>query len=236
MFTFQQFKVCQENAAMKVGTDGVLLGAWTPVDHQPLRILDVGTGTGLVALMLAQRIGAGMIDALEIDEPGCVDARQNFEMSPWSDRLNLHHISFQDFSEKVAVKYDLIVSNPPFFNSGLKNPCHRKATARHSEALNQEDLLNGVLCNLADDGRFSLILPVADYEAFRGKASRAGLYESRRLLVKPTPDKPVKRVVSLWSKSFSTELVSEEMVLELSRHYYSEYYKSLTDDFYLRQK
>lgn len=236
MFTFQQFKVYQEHAAMKVGTDGVLLGAWTPVPGKAGRILDVGTGTGLVALMLAQRTYDAVIDAVEIDAPGCLDAQMNFEISPWNDRLNLFGSSFQDFAESAHNKYDLIVSNPPFFSGSLKNSCQRKATARHNGELSQEDIIAGVLQLLADDGTFSLILPVADYEDFRGKASRAGLFESRRLEVRPTPGKPVKRVLSVWGRSLPDKLATEEMVLELSRHQYSEFYKTLTADFYLRKK
>jgi tRNA1Val (adenine37-N6)-methyltransferase len=236
MFTFQQFKIYQEYAAMKVGTDGVLLGAWTPLPEKADRILDIGTGTGLVALMVAQRSSAGIIDAVEIDAPGCVDAERNFENSPWSERLILYNKSFQVFAEKAAFKYDLIVSNPPFFSASLKNPCHRKATARHDGALSKEDLVEGVLRLLSEDGVFSLILPVVDYEEFRSKASRAGLYESRRLMVKPTPYKPVKRVISVWGKLFPEDPVTEEIVLELSRHQYSNFYKTLTADFYLQQK
>ncbi|WP_291861157.1 methyltransferase [Marinilabilia sp.] len=233
MFTFQQFKVYQENAAMKVGTDGVLLGAWTPVCEKAERILDIGTGTGLVALMLAQRTDKSVVDAVEIDAPSCLDARENFEISPWNDRLNLYNSSLQDFSKRVDFKYDLIVSNPPFFSGSLKNPNQRIAAARHNAGLSQEDLLSGVLQLLSDEGRFSLILPVSDYETFRMKAARAGLFESRRLEVMPNPGKPVKRIVSVWERVFSDESIVEEMVLELSRHHYSNSFRRIVSEFYL---
>jgi tRNA1Val (adenine37-N6)-methyltransferase len=233
MFTFQQFKVCQEHAAMKVGTDGVLLGAWTPVPANAHRILDIGAGTGLVALMLAQRTQNVMIDAVEIDAPSCIDAQKNFEISPWNDRLSLYASSFQDFAEKAEFKYDLIVSNPPFFSRSLRNSCHRKATARHNGALSQEDIIAGALQLLSDDGRFSLILPVCDYEEFRRKASRAGLFECGRLEVIPNPGKPVKRIVSVWSKKSVSKLDVESVVVELSRHNYSPDFKRIVSGFYL---
>jgi len=233
MFRFQKFTVVQENAAMKVGTDGVLLGAWPPVDHQPLRILDVGAGTGLVALMLAQRTDDSMIDAVEIDDFACVDAEINFKESPWSDRLKLYNTSLQSFAEKSEFSYDLIVSNPPFFSGSLKNPNQRKAVARHNGGLSQEDLVSGVLKLLSKQGRFSLILPEADYNIFRLKAARAGLFESQRLEVSPNPGRPVKRIVSEWRKVFLEESVVEEMVLELSRHHYSDRFRRMVSEFYL---
>lgn len=233
MFQFKQFCITQEKAAMKVGTDGVLLGAWTPVEEHVKSILDIGTGTGLVALMLAQRCMSAKIDAVEMDDFACEDANQNFNASPWKQRLTLIHESFQSFTEKTINKYDLIVTNPPFFSNGLKNNCSRESQARHDESLSQDDLILGVIKLLDETGTFVLILPLADYEEFRFKAARNGLYENRRLLVKPTPRKPVKRVLSSWSKKMSREFISDEMVLELSRHNYSETFRGMTAGFYL---
>lgn len=233
MFKFQQFTVVQENAAMKVGTDGVLLGAWTPVDHQPAKILDAGTGTGLVALMLGQRTCNAMIDAVEIDDAACLDARNNFEASPWSDRLNLFHSSFQDFAQRSASSYDLIVSNPPFFRRSMKNECSRKATARHDISLSAEDLLEGVCKLLSVDGIFSLILPVSDYEGFRLKAARFGMYEQKRLMVHPNPGKPAKRVMSVWTRKQVDFPVIERLDVEESRHNYTAGFKNIVSGFYL---
>jgi tRNA1Val (adenine37-N6)-methyltransferase len=233
MFKFQQFTVIQENAAMKVGTDGVLLGAWTPVDHQPAKILDVGTGTGLVALMLAQRTQNAMIDAVEIDDAACIDAGTNFKASPWSDRLNLHYTSLQDFAEGNASSYDLIVSNPPFFSGSMKNPNERKAVARHNGGLSHEDLVSGVLKLLSRQGRFSLILPVEDYNVFRFKTARAGLFESQRLEVSPNPGKPVKRVISEWTRAAVNAPNIERIDIEESRHKYTPGFKNIVSGFYL---
>lgn len=233
MFKFQQFAVVQENAAMKVGTDGVLLGAWTPVDHRPAKILDVGAGTGLVALMLAQRTKSALIDAVEIDAAACMDARLNFDASPWSERLNLYHSSFQDYSDSNTSSFDLIVSNPPFFSGSLKNSCQRKATARHNGELSREDIIAGVVKLLSENGIFSLILPVSDYEDFHMKACRAGLSECRRLEVIPNTGKPIKRIISVWRKKSVSELVVESVVVEISRHNYSPAFKRIVSGFYL---
>ncbi len=234
MFQFQQFSIIQEKAAMKVGTDGVLLGIWTPVNSDTHRILDVGTGTGLVALMLAQRCSSARIDAIEIDLPSCEDARRNFDASPWGDRLILSNASFQLFSDSSPDRYDLIVCNPPFFSGGLANSCERKATARHNFSLNNDELLDGTLSLLNEDGRFSVILPFSDYEKFRVKAARKGLFEYHRLLVKPTPEKPVKRVISLWSMKMHEDLISEELTVELSRHHYSDNFRRMAGEFFLK--
>ncbi|WP_234408438.1 tRNA1(Val) (adenine(37)-N6)-methyltransferase [Marinilabilia salmonicolor] len=218
---------------MKVGTDGVLLGAWTPVDLQPAKILDAGTGTGLVALMLAQRTRNAMIDAVEIDDAACVDARINFEASPWNDRLNLYHASLQDFAENSASSYDLIVSNPPFFSGSMKNECSRKATARHDVSLTAEDLLEGVNKLLSVDGVFSLILPVYDYESFRLKAACSGMYEQKRLMVHPNPGKPAKRVLSVWTRKQVNLPIIESLDVEESRHKYTPGFKNIVSGFYL---
>ena len=128
---------------MKVGTDGVLLGAWTPLPDQESLILDVGTGTGLIALMLAQRAPRATVHGVEFDDMSCRDARHNFEKAPWDDRLHLYETSFQDFYQTRDPRYHLIVCNPPFFSQSLHNPCHRKANARHNHALSHEELLTG---------------------------------------------------------------------------------------------
>lgn len=233
MFQFQQFSLTQENSAMKVGTDGVLLGAWTPGGEMTTKVLDVGTGTGLVALMLAQRFRSAAIHALEVDLPSCEDARLNFEASPWKDRLTLFDDSFQSFAGSTFHNYDLIVCNPPYFSGSIKNSCRRKAAARHNHLLPQDELLDGCSKILRQNGRFSIILPFSDYEFFRVLAARKGWYEFRRLKVRPTPHKPLKRVVSLWGKELPGSSLSEELVIELTRHQYSVAFQELTGDFYL---
>ena len=234
MFHFKQFSIQQERAVMKVGTDGVLIGAWTPVSTNYQNILDVGAGTGLIALMLAQRCAEASVDAVEQDIPSCEDMEANFMASPWSNRLTAFRCSFQEFCCVTNNKYDLIVCNPPFFSNSLKNSSERKARARHNHTLPPEDLIDGVKQLLRPNGIFSLILPALDYEAFRLQAFRKGLFEYQKLNVRPTPNKPVKRVISVWGLQFPQfDIKEEELVIELSRHCYSEAYTNLTRNFYL---
>ena len=236
MFHFQQFSIQQSGSAMKVGTDGVLLGAWTPVSEVSGRILDVGTGTGLVALMLAQRNPLAFIDAVEIDPPSCEDARYNFNHSPWNERLTLFENSFQNFTKTTGASYSLIVCNPPFFSKSIKNSCDRKAIARHDDVLNYNELLNGCKKLLRSNGHLSLILPADGYETFRTLAARKGWFEYRRLDVKPSPGKKVKRVLSFWDLQMPDgPLSTEEMVVEITRHQYSDDFYRLTRDFYLER-
>jgi tRNA1Val (adenine37-N6)-methyltransferase len=234
MFYFKQFSIRQDRAIMKVGTDGVLVGAWTPVPDYPVTtILDVGAGTGLIALMMAQRCPSAKIDAVEIDAPSCEDMEVNFSKSDWSDRLKVFNTSFQDFCVKTKNHYDLIVCNPPFFSNGLKNPSERKASARHNHLLQQEELIEGVKKLLSKNGFFSLILPLPDYELFRLAASRKGLFEHRKLNVRPTPSKAVMRVISLWGLDMPEQFLIEELFVELARHRYSDEFVKLTRAFYL---
>ncbi|MGQ1888935.1 tRNA1(Val) (adenine(37)-N6)-methyltransferase [Thermophagus sp. OGC60D27] len=234
MFRFKQFSIRQDKAIMKVGTDGVLTGVWTPIPDHTKSMLDVGAGTGLIALILAQRCCEAQIDAVELDDPSCDDMEANFEASPWANRLSVYRSSFQTFCDTVGKQYDLIVCNPPFFSGGMKNPSARKALARHNHALSHVDLIEGIKKSLRQTGVFSLILPVLDYENFRLEAARRGLYEYRLLKIRPTPSKSVKRVISVWGLQLPrVALQAEELVIELSRHHYSEEFRTLTRDFYL---
>ena len=160
-FKFKQFAVEQDDVAMKVGTDGVLLGAWANTDNAK-RILDIGTGTGVIALQMAQRNPVAQIHAVEIDETAAHRARANFDLSPWAERMNVEQTAVQEFSP--AEKFDLIVSNPPYFVDSLLPPDAKRSTARHTHDLSFEELDSAVCQLLADDGLFALILPVTEFE------------------------------------------------------------------------
>ncbi|MGQ1785111.1 tRNA1(Val) (adenine(37)-N6)-methyltransferase [Saccharicrinis sp. GN24d3] len=229
-FKFKQFTVHQGLAAMKVGTDGVLLGAWASVEGAK-SILDIGTGTGLIALMLAQRNSTARIDAIEIDEQACEQAIINFTESAWAERLHIVHTDFQSY--KVDIKYDLIVSNPPYFNHALKNDCETKSKARHTDSLSFYDLIKGAGKLLNADGLFCVVLPANEKNNFKMLASQNNLYLNNVLNIKPTPTKPAKRVLMSFSLT-ETKLTEEELIVEeFGRHQYSERYKQLTEDFYL---
>ena len=146
-FQFKQFSIEQDKTAMKVGTDGVLLGAWVAISSNPFSILDVGAGTGLIALMLAQRSNAETIDAVELNEEAYEQTVENFEKSDWSDRLFCYHASLQEFTNEFEDKYDLIVSNPPFYTATYKELPSSRALARHTESLSYSELLENVTVN-----------------------------------------------------------------------------------------
>ncbi len=231
-FQFKKFTIQQDKTAMKVGTDGVLLGAWCSVDNRK-SLLDVGCGTGLISLMLAQRNDDAHIQAIEIDEDAAQQAYENVASTEWRNRIEIHHISFQDFVASESDKYDLIVSNPPFFTDSLKNKSTKKTLARHDETLSFSDLLTGVSAILHDDGLFCVVLPIDQKEVFTLLAKINGLYLNRILYVKPTPAKDVKRVLMEFS-FYNVIHQEEEMILEeFGRHQYSDKYIELTKDFYL---
>jgi tRNA1Val (adenine37-N6)-methyltransferase len=230
-FKFKQFTIQQDKCAMKVGTDGVMLGAWVSCKNTK-NILDIGTGTGLIALMLAQMSNAN-IDALEIDEEACSQAKENVDKSPWSDRINIIHQSYQDFLQTAHKKYDLIVSNPPYFQNSLFAPNEKRTNARHNSNLELDDIINGAKKILNEEGVLSLILPYMEGNMFILKASEKGLYCIRQTKVLPKPNRDPKRLLLEFMK-IKKPLIEQEIIIEINkRHEYSEAYKNLTKDFYL---
>lgn len=232
-FRFKQFTIQQEHAAMKVGTDGVLLGAWATVPVPGSRVLDVGTGTGLIALMIAQRSRDVRVDALEIDSLSAAQANENFQNSPWKERLNGVHSSFQDYASLCEVQYDLIICNPPFFSGSKKTQSESKNLARHDDSLSLGDLFKSSVSLMKETALFCLILPV-DREAQVLDLIKKHQLSCRRITrVKPTPQKPAKRI--LLELSFSPGKCNEdELSIEMEeRHLYSDHFKSLTEKFYL---
>jgi len=228
-FEFKQFRIEQEKAAMKVGTDGVLLGAWTPV-NDALRILDVGTGTGLIALMLAQRSNA-RIDAVEIDEPAFEEAELNFKQSDWSDRLRIFHSDFLIFADLSSESYDLVVSNPPFFVNSLKTKNVALSVARHDELLSFDQLISGARKLLNKTGRFCVIIPYTSCTDFRESARLAGFYLGRQTPVIPKSGRSPKRVLLEFTIVPGYPVEYELTILDENGSY-SEAYQSLTSPFY----
>jgi len=233
LFKFKQFSVKQDKAAMKIGTDGVLLGAWVNLNDKVNSILDVGTGTGLIALQLAQRSDVEIIDALEIEEQSFEQAVNNFENSDWSNHLFCYHTSLQKFAEEIDEKYDMIVSNPPFFESDNQIKNKARALARQKTALPYNDLLSCAIKLLSAKGSCAFIIPFDDEVLFLNLALKNNLYPLRITHVKGHKTTPVKR--SLLQLSFiKTQTKINELVVEISRHVYTEAYKNLVKDFYLK--
>lgn len=228
-FEFKQFRIEQHKAAMKVGTDGVLLGAWTPVEGAS-RILDVGTGTGLIALMLAQRSDA-MIDAVEIDESACEEARFNFEQSGWSNRLHIYHSDFHPFADLSHESYDLIVSNPPFFINSLKTKNEALSIARHNDMLSFNQLVSGARKLLNSSGRLCVIIPFGSCTEFRESARLAGFYLRNQTNVIPKSGTAPKRVLLEFTLQPNYPTINELAILD-ENSVYTNNYKSLTSPFY----
>lgn len=231
-FSFKRFTVHQDRCAMKVGTDGTLLGAWA---NGGLRILDVGTGTGLIALMMAQRFPLSSVEAIDIDADACAQAVDNVLDSPFSSQIKVTNISFQDFVSQIGgARYDTIVCNPPFFENSLSSPDAKRDIARHASALSFADLLAGVRSVIAPVGIFSVVLPVECYESFDAEARLVGFRCSRRTVMRTVPRKLPRRLLLEYMLEFKGEcLIEEHSVLDLDGAN-SDWYKSLTADFYLQ--
>ena len=228
-FRFKQFAVEQEDVAMKVGTDGVLLGAWADCDGAKC-ILDIGTGTGVIALQMAQRNPIAHIHAVEIDDTAAKRARANFDLSPWAERLTVEQTAVQEFAP--AEKFDLIVSNPPYFVDSLLPPDAKRSTARHTHDLTFEELDSAVCRLLDDNGKFALILPVAEFEKYLALTQ---LHLVRRCDVCPVEGGSTKRIMGEFAKQPTAEIEIETIAIERGRRGdYTDNYRALTKDFYLK--
>ena len=232
-FTFKQFHIDHSKCAMKVGTDGTLIGAWASIPYEQCAILDIGTGTGLIAIMAAQRAPQAQVVGIDIDSDCIEQARENVAASPWSERISIIHSALQEFTSTKA--FDVIISNPPYFVDSLLSPDDKRSTARHTTTLSFNDLCDGVLRLLAQDGTFALILPPAEAERFLSVA-HGRLFLTRRCDVWSTPDSGIKRVMMELQKQPPKELPQiEKLIIEDSGPMgYSAEYRQLTRDFYLK--
>lgn len=240
-FSFKQFSIEQDRCAMKIGTDGVLLGAWTPIQNNPFSILDIGSGTGIIALMLAQRSQAEQIDAVEIDEEAYEQSVDNFEKSPWSERLFCYHAGLDELVEEPEDEYDLIVSNPPFYNEDYKTESIQRDIARFQDAMPFEDLIEAAALLLSENGVFSVIIPFKEETVFLAIAKEYQLYPIMITRVKGSPTTEVKRSLLAFSRSTladniqqNLDLITDELIIETARHIYTPEYITLTKAFYLK--
>ena len=232
-FQFKQFSVAQDRCEMKVGTDAVLLGAWSALDHMPNTILDIGSGTGILALIMAQRSTAELIDALEIDSDAYEQCVHNFETSDWGDRLFCYHASLDEFVGEIEDTYDLIISNPPFYTDHFKSRNEARNKARFEDALPFEELLTSVSKLLSVTGQLNVIIPFSEEINFISLAENVDLYPIKILRVRGQEESPVKR--SLISFTFQENKIEvSELTIEITRHHYTHDYINLTKDFYLK--
>lgn len=234
MFSFKKFTVNQDKCAMKVGTDGVLLGAWAPLHHNPYSILDIGAGTGVIALMLAQRSTAEQVDALEIDEDAYEQATDNFENSPWADRLFCYHAGLDEFMDEPEDEYDLIVANPPFYTEDYTTGNEQRNLARFEQAMPFEDLTEAAGLLLSDTGIFAVIIPYKEEDHFIALALENELYPEKITRVKGTPQSEIKRSLLAFSRNENAVYHTDELVIETARHQYTPEYTELVKGFYLK--
>lgn len=228
-FTFKQFTIYQEKAAFKVGTDGVLLGAYVDFSGAK-RILDIGTGTGLVAIMLAQRCDAEIV-AIEPDMNSYLQACENVINCIWKDRIKVIHTDLQEYTDDK--KFDLIVTNPPYFSDSLKNPDLRKSFTRHNESLDSADIFRSLSSLLNESGHLQLIMPYAEGNLMIAEAADYGFYCQDTLKIKPLPTSEIRRLILRFGRE-RVRTTEKFLTIEYGkRHEFTEEYRRLTGEFYL---
>ena len=231
-FQFRQFVVHQQRCAMKVGTDGTLLGAWAAAPSGQCRILDIGTGTGLIALMMAQRYPEAEVTGIDIDEDAVTQAVENVSLSPFSERISICHLDILNFADTIG--FDAIVSNPPYFVDSLACPDDQRTIARHAVNLTYEQLMHQAYHLLKDEGRFSVVVPSDCRAKIEAAACLEGFFTTRVCLIKTTPRKQPKRQLIEFQKHPVSELDISEGVIEVSPNVRSEWYQQLTKEFYIK--
>lgn len=230
-FRFRQFSVSDEKCAMKVNTDAVLLGAWVDIAGAE-SILDIGTGSGIIALMLAQRSDA-TINAIDIDKNSYEQAKDNFQNSAWSNRLNAIHKSLQEYVENSFEKYDLIVSNPPFFSNSLKSPSHSKTFSKHDDKLMHKELLAGVQKLLNSGGRFCVILPYSEISRFKEQALVENLYCLKQINIITKRGKKIHRTILELIQIRTGDFAESILTIRNTDNSFTKAYIDMTKDFYL---
>jgi tRNA1Val (adenine37-N6)-methyltransferase len=229
-FSFKQFTIHQEKAAFKVGTDGVLLGAIADLTGVK-RILDIGTGTGLIAIMLAQRCNAEIV-AIEPDYESFIQCLENVGFCKWKERIKVENTNLQNYQPVGG--FDLVVTNPPFFSDSLKNPDLRKSSARHNYTLTNDELLKGVSRLMAEGGRLQVIMSYAEGNVFITEANKYGFFCNNILKIKPLPLSEIRRLILTFSKKRLNPTEKFLTIEHGKRHEFTEDYKDLTRDFYLK--
>ena len=232
-FDFKQFSIRQDLCGMKVGTDGVLLGAWASGGQN---ILDIGTGTGLIALMMAQRYPTAYITALDIESKACLQAQINTDLSPFSSRIEVIQDSIQHFSaaHQGLKSYNCIVSNPPFFVNSLKSKGNERTLARHTDSLSYSELFRSVSLLLSENGMFSTIIPAEYVEQFISEGYIFGLFLTRRCFIRTVESKPFKRCLLAFEKQKPSQIETLEVCMQTSKGAKTQWYTTLTGNFYIK--
>ena len=231
-FTFKQFVVRQDRCAMKVGTDGTLLGAWAEMERNDGKVLDIGTGTGLIALMMAQRYPEAKVTGIDIDEMAVSQTVENVQGSPFADRIEVLQADVNSFESTEL--FDSIVCNPPFFNNALICPDNQRTQARHTLSLSYQQLMAAAWRLLRDEGVFSLIIPNDFFQQLESEAHLAGFFLTRVFGVRTIEGKPIKRYLIELRKHPYIELIKKDVMIEDEPNVRSIWYRELTKDFYIK--
>lgn len=231
-FTFKQFVVQQGRCAMKVGTDGTLLGAWAVLERNDGRILDIGTGTGLMALMMAQRYPEARVTAIDIDAAAVEQANENVQDSPFAERIQVSQADVNAF--ETLEPYDAIVCNPPYFDKALTCPDNQRTQARHTLTLSYRQLMAAAWRLLSDEGLFSVIIPNDYFQQMESEVHLAGFFQTRIYGVRTVVGKPIKRYLIELRKHPKKELIKKDVMIENASNVRSEWYQELTKDFYIK--
>lgn len=236
-FQFKEFKIQQDKCGMKVSTDACIQGANAAnflLQKPELKsVLDIGTGTGLLSLMLVQKRNDLIIDALEIEQNSFEQAQDNFKDSRWNSQLTVHHCAVQNWGKNQGLKYDFIICNPPFFQNHLQSEQEDRNTARHNVSLSSEELIKQVNVNLKDSGIFCLLFPKTGWEQFADLAKRNGLFISKLIFIQPKPHLECNRIIAFFSKAESAEINQKTLTIYKMEKEYTEEFKELLKDYYL---
>ncbi|MCB0700636.1 MAG: methyltransferase [Chitinophagales bacterium] len=231
-FKFKQFTIFQDKCAMKVSTDACIHGAWTPVTEQAAKVLDIGTGTGLLSLMLLQRNNKMTVDAIEIDADAAEQAASNVKESTWQENINIVCSDIRTYP--FIHKYDLIICNPPFFNKSLEGPNAQRNVARHTSALTYDDLLSVVSDNLIESGVASVLLPAKEFQEFEPLLNEYGLYITGQLSIHPREGAKANRVVALLSNKRQDKVLQESLnIRQANSDEYTQEFIELLQPYYL---
>lgn len=229
-FQFKQFKVYHHQSTLKVGTDAILLGAWADINNTE-KILEIGSGCGVISLMLAQRTNA-FIDAIDIDKKSCEEAIRNVEISPWQNQIKISNISFQNYYKTTEYQYDLIISNPPFFSNSLKSSDINKNLAKHNDNLSFDELAKGIYKLLKNKGKAYIILPVNEAERFKLEASKQHLHCQKEIEIYTSVKKPISRLLMQFGKDIKFFTKEKLRIMDGNQNYTPDF-KNLTKDYYL---
>lgn len=230
-FQFKQMRIHQDRCAMKVSTDACIQGAWTPLNSSVKQVLDIGTGTGLLSLMLAQQNNNLSIDALEIDEHAAAQAQENIDSTAFCKQINVKNVDAVNFCSDT--KYDLIICNPPFFTKSLTGPDEKRNVARHNDSLSQQDLAKTISGNLAQDGYASILLPLTEFDLWQNHAKAKGLFTSKTLLIKPFEHSKPNRIIIICAKNECHDMGEETLVIYQAQKIYTDAFTELMRPYYL---